>query len=134
MNRHVNELRLSWALDAGRRSVDGPFVTRSTTKPHQDIIFFIILAISFSISLYNLSQKGNLQINVFEWSPVNLGFRLKPCIADIWTTKSWYWKSWKCWFRNKYENNKTGLYWKFKVYARFVATILARLNPKYYGR
>ena len=63
----MNELRLSWALDAGRRSVDGPFVTRLTTKPHQDIIFFIILAISFSISLYNLSQKGTFQINFREF-------------------------------------------------------------------
>ena len=92
------------------------------TKPHKDIIIFIILAISFSISLYNLSQKGTFQINLREFGrlpfPVSLRFRL-TCITDIWTMKSWHWKRWKCWFRNKYENNKVSLYWKFKVYARF---------------
>ena len=37
------------------------------TKPHKDIIIFIILVISFSISLYNLSQKGTFQINFREF-------------------------------------------------------------------
>ena len=111
-------------LDKGHQ-----IVTTLTTKPHQDIIVFAFLTISISISLYNLSQKGTFQINVFRWPSVRWRFRLRTCIADIWTTKSWHRTSTKCWFRNKYENNKTGLYWKFKVYARFVAIILSRLNP-----
>ena len=54
-------------------SVDGPFLTRLTTKPHQDIIIFIILAISFSISLYNLSEKGTFQMSLFWWPWSQLG-------------------------------------------------------------